>query len=135
MTAAAPDKERKSPETRLSPLRMLVLDRPWPTPDEYAEQFRQARPRDDGGGELGKRETPLARAMVEGVPVDGHWYLAAICYSQGQATALASHISRGGYGRNVHVARGEMGNKGKQDGDREQWAVLLKRTRHGRRAA
>ncbi len=41
------------------------------------------------------------------------------------APALASHISRGGYGRNVHVARGEMGNKGEPDGDREHWAVLF----------
>ena len=73
--------------------------------------------------------------MVEDVPTDGCWYLAAICYSQGQATALASHISRGGYGKNVLVARGEMGHKAKAEGDREHWAILLKRTRSGRRAA
>ena len=64
--------------------------------------------------------------MVERVPGDSGWYLAAICYSQGQATALASHIARGGYGRNVQVAHGPIPNANKRGMGREH-AVLLKR--------
>jgi hypothetical protein len=64
--------------------------------------------------------------MVAGVPTDGSWYLAAICYSRGQANSLASHIGRGGYGRNVAVAYGPIANKNKQGSGREH-AVVLKR--------
>jgi len=64
--------------------------------------------------------------MVERVPGDSGWHLAAICYSQGQATALASHIARGGYGRNVQVAHGPIPNANKRGMGREH-AVLLKR--------
>jgi hypothetical protein len=119
---------RKSPETRRTPLGQLVFDEPVPLPDAYAERFQTSRPKEQGAGRLAGRETPLAGGMGERVPSDGSWYLAAICYSQGQATSLASHISRGGYGRNVQVAHGLIPNANKRGMGREH-AVLLKRKR------
>lgn len=80
----------------------------------------------DKVGRIEERKTPLAQAMVEGVPSDGSWYLAAICYSSGEATALSSHISRGAYAVGVQTAIGLMQNKNKRGSGREH-AVLLKR--------
>jgi hypothetical protein len=120
--------KRRSPEVRSAPMAMLVFDEPLPLPDAYAERFALARPRmSQGEGRLPERKTPLAEAMVERVPADGRWYLSAICYSPGQATALSSHISRGGYGRNVQVAQGPIPNANRRGMKREH-AVLLKRT-------
>jgi hypothetical protein len=124
----AAEPQRKSPEVRLTPFAMLVFDDPLPLPDEYAERFKTSRPKEQGAGRLAGRETPLAGAMVERVPSDGRWYLAAICYSPGQATSVASHVSRGGYGRNVQVAHGLIPNAHKGGMGREH-AVLLKRKR------
>ena len=133
IAAATADQQRKSPETRREPLHTLVPDPPLQVSDEYAEQFRQAKPRKDEPADLTKRDTPLARGMVRDVPADGSWYLAAICFSPRQATALSSHISRGGYGTGVSVARGPMPNKNAHQGEREPWCVLLKKTaRRGR---
>jgi hypothetical protein len=47
-------------------------------------------------------------------------------YSHGQATSLASHIGRGGYGKGVQVASGPIPNKNKRGSGREH-AVLLKK--------
>jgi hypothetical protein len=119
--------QRKSPEIRLTPFQTLVFDEPLPLPDTYAERFKTSRPKAEGG-RLAGRETPLVGAMVERVPSDGRWYLSAICYSPGQATALSSHITRGGYGRNVQMAHGLIPNANKRGMGREH-AVLLKRKR------
>lgn len=64
--------------------------------------------------------------MVERVPVDGHWYLTAICYSSGEASGMASHISRGGYGRKVQVAHGPIPNANKRGMGREHVVLLRK---------
>jgi hypothetical protein len=56
----------------------------------------------------------------------------AICYSHGEATALSSHISRGGYGGGVEIACGRIPNKNKRGSGREH-AVLLRRTATGRK--
>jgi hypothetical protein len=106
----------------------LVFDEPLPLPDGYAEQFRHASTRmAEGEGRLEERATPLAKAMVERVPADGKWYLAAIAYSAGQATAHASHISRGGYGRDVQVRHGLIPNANER-GMRREHGVLLRKT-------
>jgi hypothetical protein len=111
---------------RREPLRKWVLDPPVPLPDELAEPLRVSRPRRDGG-RLDERKTPLAAAMVDGVPADGRWYLTAVCYSSGEATALASGISRGQYGYGLDVARGLWGDKNSRGSSREHFAVLLRR--------
>jgi hypothetical protein len=122
------DTKRRSPEVRSAPMAMLVFDEPLPLPDAYAERFTVSRPRmAEGEGRLAERTTPLAGAIVERVPRDGGWYLSAICYSAGQATALASHISRGGYGQGVQVAQGPVPNANRRGMKREH-AVLLKKT-------
>jgi hypothetical protein len=108
-------------------LPMLVLDPPLKLPDTYAERLVKSRPKMvEGAGSIDGRRTPLAKALVDGVPKDGSWYLAGICYSQGQATALSSHISRGAYASSVETAVGPIPNKNKRGLNREH-AVLLKR--------
>lgn len=125
------EQQRRSPQTRLEPVRKWVLDPPVPVSDGLAKRLRVSRPRMTGG-RLDERKTPLAQAMVEGVPADGHWYLAAVCYSAGEATALVSGISRGQYASGVDVACGLWGDKNKRGNNREHHAVLLRR-RAGRR--
>jgi hypothetical protein len=120
--------QRKSPEVRLTPMAMLVFEDPLPLPAPYAERFATSRPKlAPGGGHLDERKTPGVQAMVERVPADACGYLAAICYSSGQATALASHISRDGYGRGVQVAHGPIPNANKRGMNREH-AVLLRKS-------
>lgn len=128
---AAVGQQRKSPEVRREPLRKWVPDPPFIASDELAGRLHVSRPRMDGG-RLDERKTPLAQAMVEGVPTDGQWYLAAVCYSSGEATALASAISRGQYARGVEVACGLWGDRAKKANSREHYVVLLRR-RAGRR--
>jgi|SRR5579884_546308 len=123
---------RKSPEVRLTPMTMLVFDVPFPIPSEYASRIgigTRSYPRQQNGSSeaLAKRATPLAREMVEAVPQDGVWYLAAICYSHGQAPALASHVGRGGYGPDIEIAVGPIPNKNIRGMGREH-AVLIRRT-------
>jgi hypothetical protein len=132
VSAGTAEQQRKSPETRREPLRKLVPDPPLKVSDEYAQQFKQATPR-GGDADLTKRDTPLARRMVEDVPKDGSWYVAAICFSSGEATSLPSGISRWQYANGVSVARGPMPNKNAHAGDREPWIVLLKRKPSARR--
>ena len=124
---SATETKRKSPEVRQQPMAQLVFEEPLPLPDAYAEQFTLTSPRMIAGEHLAERATPLARGMVERVPQDGNWYLVAIAYSSGQSTALASHISRGGYGDNVHVRHGLVLNANKRGMGREH-AVLLRRS-------
>jgi hypothetical protein len=119
--------KRKSPETRATPMAKLVFVEPLPVPDAYAEQFAITKPRmAEGEGRLSSRNTKLAKEMVERVPRDRHWYVTAICYSSGEASGMASHISRGGYGRGVQVAHGLIPNANKRGMGREH-AVLLNR--------
>jgi hypothetical protein len=126
--------KRKSPEVRREPLRKIVPDFRVGASDEDVQRLFTVSEARGIEAELAKRETPLARGMVDDVPADGAWYLAAICFSQGEATALASHIARGGYGGGVSVARGPMPNKNKHTGSREPWCLLLKKVKRGRRS-
>lgn len=120
MTVAGSEPRRKSPEVRREPLRQIVLPVPLPVPDEYADQFTRSVP-GSSESDLEKRKTPLVGAMVRRVPFDGRWYLVAIAFSSGQATAMASHISRGGYGIGVSVRRGPMPNENRANVGREPW--------------
>ena len=122
--ATSPEPQRKSPEYRSVPMSKLVLDPPIRVPTTFAEHFSRRQP-SAGSGKLDERRTPPAQEMVDGVPGDGHWYLAAICYSQGEATALSSHIARGAYGK-AEVATGQVPNKNKRGMQREH-VVLLKK--------
>ncbi|HLK14114.1 MAG TPA: hypothetical protein VKT78_04860 [Fimbriimonadaceae bacterium] len=126
MSAVETEPKRKSPEVRLEPLRKIVLPSPVRMPGAFAEQFKPSTPR-GGNGDLSKRSTPGARRMVERVPPDDRWYLVAITFSPGETTALASHISRGGYGSGVSVRRGPMPNENRANDGREPWCLLLKR--------
>ena len=125
MTAVAKE-QRKPPEVRREPLRKWVLDPPVPVPDEHVERLRTSLPRTEEG-HIEKRKTPLAAEMVAGVPKDGRWYLAAVCYSSGEANSLASGISRGQYGSGVSVVRGRWGDKNARGNNREHHVVLLRR--------
>jgi hypothetical protein len=128
MTTTEQKRQRKSPETRLAPLAMLVLEEPMPVSAKHVERRFSIRVSTETEGEgLAGRRTPIAEAMVGSVPRDGHWYLAAICYSAGQTTALSSHIARCGYGRRVDVATGLVANRAARDGQREQYFVFLRR--------
>lgn len=111
-------------KTRLAPLRKFVPRPPCLVSDEFAVHFKKSEP-EDKAGRLAERTTPLARAMVEGVPKDSRWYLAALCYSSGEATSLASGISRGQV-RREH--RGRVRPMVRQE--REQPRRLLAQTAH-----
>jgi hypothetical protein len=129
MTTVEP--RRKSPETRLAPVRKVSLVPPLPLREEAIEQFRIARPRMPDAGKVRDRATPAARAIAEGIPSDGTWYLAAICFSHGEATSLASHISRGAYGSGFDAACGVLGDRSTTE--REVWALALRRKAPSRR--
>jgi hypothetical protein len=122
------ERQRRSPEYRHTPLRKLVLDPPLKVPDSYLSQIgaRQPKPR-ERAGRLAERSTPLGQEMVEGVPADGRWYLAAICYSSGEATSLCSHINRAGYGAGVEASSALVPNKNKHGMKREH-VVLVRRS-------
>jgi hypothetical protein len=128
----AKEPERKSPEIRLAPVHKVSLVPPLPLREEAIEQFRIARPRMPDAGKLAERATPSARAIADGIPSDGTWYLAAICFSQGETTSLSSHISRGGCGPGFDVACGVLGDRTKTE--REVWALALRRKARSQRA-
>jgi hypothetical protein len=130
MATEQTDRKRKSPEYRLDPLRKWVPKPPIPVKDEYAELFPRSRPRADASGpSMENRRTPVGQAMVDDVPEDGCWYLAAVCYSSGERSAMAGHISRGGYAPNVEVRSGVAGNGHNVGSQREHHVVLLRRKR------
>lgn len=100
---------RKSPKARLKPMPKWVPMVPIPVDDWWAEQFHLAQPKkiENGSGHLQERDTKLADDMVAGIPIDAHWWIGAMPYSYGEAHALASHISRGGYGHDIQVRYGK----------------------------
>lgn len=127
------ERKRKSPEYRLDPLRKWVPKPPIAVTDEYAELFTLSRPRaETSGASVKSRKTPVGQAMVDDVPEDGCWYLAGVCYSSGERSALAGHISRGGYAPNVEVRSGVAGNGHALGSQREHHVVLLRRKRRGK---
>lgn len=92
-----------------------------------------AKPRSvEYSGHLEERSSQLPKEMIERLLgnrfwfIHEQWYLVAITRSKGQATALASHVSRGGYSHDLQIAWVEADSFGRTHASLDEYLVFLK---------
>jgi len=121
-------KRRRPAKFRAPTIHKFVPDPPMQVSDAWAEAVIANGCKVEGrpSGHVRERVTPLLKIALAGVPIDSRWYLVAIAYSKGEASAFCSPLIRGALGHDIEAAYGPWPNKNSRGHGREH-VILVRR--------